>query len=414
MLSFLAACAGAVSAALQHVPLGKHIVNSGPKSRFLHNNGNGSDIPEGGSIWPTAIYWCFVQVGTPPQDFPVAIDSGSGDLDIAGKGCNGCTTAAPNNAYDPNASSTSAPATPRKFSNTYETCDLTNPTAPCTISGDRYSDMVSLAGFGPVSVELGSIQTQTSNFDQFREIDGVIGFTQGGKANVFSQLVDNGLVDDVWALCMFEGNTSNGTLTIGGVDESLASEPIIYVDDGNGWGFHTVNVVNIVVGASGDGVTEVSTAQWGGTKQQDDTPDPMTVPVSKEAILDTGTNVLLLPPHLLQEVQTAVCNATADNETCAAVWSGDCMDLTDDEVDAFPDIALELDGGLLLKMNSRDYLLRGSPLAEDASQYCIGIKDGGNYFIIGDTTMRHYYLVFDSANGKIGWGAVNKQTCGSH
>merc|ERR1712216_101045 len=88
------------------VPLSKHITLSPPRSRFLSTH-NGSSIPAGGAVWPTAIYWSTVQIGTPPKDFPVAIDSGSGDLDISGKGCVGCVHTAPNNAYDPKASSSS-------------------------------------------------------------------------------------------------------------------------------------------------------------------------------------------------------------------------------------------------------------------------------------------------------------------
>jgi hypothetical protein len=38
---------------------------------------------------------------------------------------------------------------------------------------------------------------------------------------------------------------------------------------------------------------------------------------------------------------------------------------------------------------------------------------GGSGFIIGDTTMRNYYLVFDLAKKRIGWGDVNKDQCGS-
>jgi len=59
-----------------------------------------------------------VQVGTPPQDYPVAIDSGSGDLDIGGKGCKGCVTTPPNNPYDASSSKTSSRAFPYVFSNT--------------------------------------------------------------------------------------------------------------------------------------------------------------------------------------------------------------------------------------------------------------------------------------------------------
>ena len=85
-----ALAASSAAATMRHVPLGKSVTTSGPRSRFLAR-GN-SSIPAYGAVWPTAIYWCFVQVGTPPRDFPAAIDSGSGDLDIAGAGCDGCAT----------------------------------------------------------------------------------------------------------------------------------------------------------------------------------------------------------------------------------------------------------------------------------------------------------------------------------
>lgn len=102
LLSASATTAAALDRSVRNVGLGKKTILSGPRSRFLgnQNNGggtNGSDIPVGGSVWPTAIYWCFVQIGTPPQDFPAAIDSGSGDLDVAGVNCDGCVTSFPNN-----------------------------------------------------------------------------------------------------------------------------------------------------------------------------------------------------------------------------------------------------------------------------------------------------------------------------
>ena len=188
-----------------------HRAPSGPRSRVHALLTNGSSIPAGGAVWPTAIYWCEVQVGTPPVSFPVCIDSGSGDLDISAKDCDGCPTAAPNMGYDHTASSTSKPGL-FPFSNSYQTCDLTNPTAVCTISGKTYTDQISLAGFGPVSVKLGAINKQTSNFDQFKVIGGVMGFTGGGNEDVFAQLVAAEKVPaNVWAMCMYEGSKSNGS-----------------------------------------------------------------------------------------------------------------------------------------------------------------------------------------------------------
>lgn len=336
-----------------------------------------------------------MEVGTPAKSFPVAIDSGSGDLDIGGLNCDGCITTPPNVAYDHSSSSTSSPVFPFKFSNTYQTCDLSDPTAPCTISGNLYKDQVSLAGLGPVQVTLGSIQRQTTNFDQFKEIDGVMGFTMGGKKNVFAQLVENGKCDNVWAMCMSEGSKSNGTITIGGVDERLAVDgKVPYVSD-VGLGFHSVRVNSLDLAGSVGASIEVGAS----------------------AILDTGTNVLLLPSKVMAQLKEAMCADTTLSQ-CATLWgSGACASLTPEEVEAYPVLSLQLSDEVTLKMNSTDYLLLGSPQAKSAGQYCLGIRDGGSAggsgFIIGDTTMRNYYLVFDLANKQIGWGDVNKDNCGS-
>jgi hypothetical protein len=358
--------------------------------RPLLQSGNGSNIPAGGDVWPVAIFWVFIQIGTPPQDFPVAIDSGSGDLDVSGKGCKGCVTTAPNRAYDPLASSSSQPVSPYSFSNSYQTCDLSDPVAVCTISGKLYSDKVSMAGLGPVSVDLGSILSQTSNFDQFKVIDGVMGFTGGGTKSVFGQLVKGQKCDDVWAICIHEGAKSNGTLTIGGADPQL-SGPVTYVPD-VGAGFHAVKVASFTVGNT-------------------------SIPLSgASGILDTGTNILLVPKTTRTALHKNMC-ANTSLVNCDALWTGKCVDLTDDQVNSYPELALVLSGSLSLRMSSRDYLLRGSPLAKAPTNYCLGIGDGGSAggsgFIIGDTTMRNYYLVFDQARRMIGWGDVNRDTCGN-
>lgn len=348
---------------------------------------------------PAAIWWTTAQVGTPPKDFPVAIDSGSGDLDISGKGCDGCVITPPNNQYDAKDSSTSRPHFPFTFSNSYQTCDLKDPTAVCTISGKLYSDDVSLAGLGPVKVTLGSIEKQTSNFDQFKLIDGVMGFTEGGPMNVFAQLVANNKCDNVWAMCMTEGTKSNGSITIGGVDPRLSSN-VSYVPD-SGYGFHAVEVDSI------------STTKMGVKKQRVEVQS--SVPVGASGILDTGTNILLVPGSVLSGLKSAICSDSSLAH-CEALFEDDCFTLTEAEVAAYPGLALNLKNGVSLHMSSKDYLLLGSPLAKAPSDYCLGIRNGGSAggsgFIIGDTTMRNYYLVFDLAEKKIGWGPVSDQ-CGS-
>ena len=269
-----------LKASFATVPLNKRLTLAPPRSRVAEqlssSLGNGSSIPADGSVWPTAIYWTYVEIGTPAVKFPVAIDSGSGDLDVSGANCEGCVTKHPNVAYDAAKSTTAKRAFPFAFSNSYQTCDLQDPTAVCTISGGLFTDQVSLAGFGPVEVTLGSIEKQTSNFDQFKEIDGVMGFTMGTKKNVFARLVAAGKIANVWSMCMRRGSVSNGTITIGGVDPRLSiNGKVDYVPD-SGHGFHSVEVASITLGGTAGGSAAAS------------------IQVGKSGILDTGTNELML------------------------------------------------------------------------------------------------------------------------
>ena len=221
-----------------------------------------------------------------------------------------------------------------------------------------------------------------------------MGFTSGGPENVFAQLVAGNKCDNVWAMCMYQGKKSNGTITIGGVDPLLSTD-MTYVPD-VGFSFHSVQVKSLTLGA---GINASSAS----------------IQVNEAAILDTGTNILLAPTKVMKALQAAMC-VDKTLASCNAFWSNTCVAITEAQVDAYPDLTMNLDG-VDLVMTSRDYLLKGSPVASSADQYCLGIRDGGSAggtgFIIGDTTMRNYYLVFDLAGKKIGWGKVNKDNCGS-
>ena len=76
-----------------------------------------------------------------------------------------------------------------------------------------------------------------------------MGFTMGSKENVFASLVADGKCDNIWALCINnDGLKSNGTITIGGVDERLSIDgKVNYVED-VGLGFHSVQVKSLTIG----------------------------------------------------------------------------------------------------------------------------------------------------------------------
>eukprot|EP00928_Gymnodinium_smaydae_P037413 TRINITY_DN25979_c0_g1_i1.p1 TRINITY_DN25979_c0_g1~~TRINITY_DN25979_c0_g1_i1.p1 ORF type:complete len:491 (-),score=43.41 TRINITY_DN25979_c0_g1_i1:115-1587(-) len=398
------------------LPLNRHSGHSSPSV---------TDVPAEGSVWPAAVYWTFIEVGTPPRQFPVVIDSGSPFLVISGKGCAGCITKSPNNGYDPSVSSSSRPSSQvlpmanqpgfleippdgrvgstSSFLYTYKTCDLLHPNAPCSIAGSLYREKVSLGGFGPVDMVVGQIMNQTSNIGQFGVVNGVMGILPPWKGltqqNFFARLVEEGMCEPVWSLCLNEGATSNGTLTLGGVDRRLADGPITYVKNtasisvgpplGKMW-MYGVNVAQLKVGSS-------------------------TIQVGYTAFLDSGTNILLLPTNLYQQMKRAMCSDVS-LAYCTSLWDNLCTHLTAKQIAAYPTLTIDLDG-VSLEMTGKDYLLLGSPVAKHPDQHCIGIRDGGpsalGGFLIGDTTMRNYYIIHDLKNMLIGWGKVNRAACGS-
>merc|ERR1712232_181500 len=222
------------------------------------------------------------------------------------------------------------------------------------------------------------------------------GYTQ---QNLFARLVDEGFCAPVWSLCFHEGSVSTGTLTIGGVDERLADGNITYVQ----------NTASIPVGPPVGKVwlygVHVSQLKVG----------TAIVEVGYTAFLDSGTNILLLPTDLHHHVRNSMC-ADESLTRCTDLWNNVCMHLSQKEIDAYPTIKMELDG-VTLEMHGTDYLLLGSPVATSSDQHCIGIRDGGKNslggFLIGDTTMRNYYVVHDIGHKLIGWGNVSKNMCGS-
>ena len=157
---------------------------------------------------------------------------------------------------------------------------------------------MSLAGIGPVTVTLGSIEKQTSNFDHPNGL-GSYGIYKGGKEDVFASLVAAGKCENVWAMCMYEGSKSNGTITIGGVDERLSVNGTVqYVAD-VGLGFHSVQVESLAL----DGKEDIQ--------------------VGEAAILDTGTNVLLAPTKVMNALQNQMCSDQSLTG-CKALWQNEC------------------------------------------------------------------------------------------
>lgn len=369
------------------------------------------NVPVEGDVYPVAIMWVYGAIGTPAKQFPIALDTGSFTLDIPMVGCTTCPQAAPNAFYDVSKSSTGAASCPDgcTFSNSYQTCDLSDPSAVCTISGNYYSDVISIGGLKPVPVVFGAINYQTPNFDQFKYICGVVGIApSGGNQDVFGTIYGAGEVDaDVYSMCFVSGSTSNGTFTMGGIDSRLYTGTIQYVPNGGGFGGYNLGVNNMLIGS-----TDVGPTFQG-----------------QSAILDSGTNVLLVTDEqyaAIKAVFMTQCQKTPLQGVCAGLVSngttlfdGTCYPISAEQEKAFPTLSFNIAGAsgstaLTLTMAPSQYLIYRYYYGDK----CLGIlptgsEFAGGLFIVGDTLMEKYLTVFDNTNNQIGWAPVNAQYCGS-
>eukprot|EP01051_Picozoa_sp_SAG22_P001135 SAG22_NODE_41_length_25488_cov_6.133719_10_plen_259_part_00 len=248
--------------------------------------------------------------------------------------------------------------------------------------------------------------------DQFKRVDGVLGLAGAGAGpgNVFELLYRGGFVEqDLFGMCLAAGNTSNGTFTIGGVDTRLYTGEIAWAPDVGGSGvgglagLYQQQLAGIAVG---------KTVLNGSAFQQ-------------VAILDSGTNVLLLPSPLWQPVAAAFrahCTLAHGQPSLKGLCGlrpgtkglldGGCVSMTDAEMAEFPTLRLGITAGGL-EMPPSSYLRRDDPRT-NPGQVCFGVRDTGDggYLIIGDTTMENYFVAFDRANKRIGW-AKRTDACGS-
>lgn len=141
------------------------------------------------------------------------------------------------------------------------------------------------------------------------------------------------------------------------------------------------------------------------------------------AILDSGTNVLLVPTPVFDSFRKAfkalcdagkklkgVCDVAPGSK---GLLDGGCQTMTEAEVAAFPQLTLGITKGGL-EMSPSKYLLPDDPRASAQGQLCLGIRDTGahGFFIVGDTTMSGYYVAFDREKSRIGW-AKRTSSCGS-
>ncbi|XP_028359014.1 chymosin-like [Phyllostomus discolor] len=303
-------------------------------------------------------YFGKIHIGTPPQAFTVVFDTGSSDLWVPSIYCKSeaCQS---HHRFDPSKSST--------FRDLGEPLSIQYGTG--SMEGVLGSDTVTVSGIVDPQQTVGLSTQEPGSVFTYSQFDGILGLAYPSLASqysvpVFDNMMDKHLVaQDLFSVYMSR-NGQGSMLTLGAIDPSYYTGSLHWVPITvqEYWQF-TVDSVTV------DGVV---VACDGGC----------------QAILDTGTSMLVGPSSDILNIQKAI-GAT---ENQFGMFDINCGSLS-----SMPTVVFEING--------RKYPLPPSAYTSQDEGVCSsGFEgdDSSEQWILGDVFIREYYSVFDRANNRVG------------
>lgn len=316
-------------------------------------------------------YLAKVQIGTPPRDFLILMDSGSADFWVGAEGCQsqaggGCGN---HNFLGPQSSS-SFQDTGAPFSVTYGTGK---------VSGNIVKDQVAIAGlplsahtFGVASVESVDFSADSTPFD------GLMGLAQSTLSEQqtptpVDSLADAGLIADAivsFKISRLADNKNDGEITFGGLDDTkFDSKTLVTVPNVNQQGFWEAALDAATVDGKDTGLT------------------------GRTAILDTGTTLLILPAADAQAVHKQIQGAKSDGQ------GGFTIPCT-----TKASVALTF-GGQQFTIDPRDIAFQpvnaNDPQGDCVSGITSGNAGGPNEWLVGDVFLKNAYFSTDTSKNTV-------------
>jgi len=303
--------------------------------------------------YSNAQYYGPVTIGTPPQTFNVIFDTGSSNLWIP-SGSNW----QPLNFHSKYKSTKSSTYVKNgtKFSIQYGSGAL---------SGFISQDTVNVGGVDCPKALFAEATSEPGLAFKIGKFDGIMGMAFQSIAVDGIQPAWYSAVGDAKLFGFYLGGTSGvgGEMTLGGTDTAHYTGEISYfpVSRAKYW---QISVDSFSVG----NLTKV------------------------EAILDTGTSLLVVPPAVMTAFGTKV---GATSIAGGKEWTIDCS-----KIPSLPSLDIMI-GGKAFPLEGKDYILQVS------GECLLGmtgmdLSREGLSLILGDIFLRKYYTVFDLGNTRVG------------
>ncbi|KAK8520623.1 hypothetical protein V6N12_004557 [Hibiscus sabdariffa] len=421
--------------------------------RLLQSSVGVVDFPVRGIYDPflVGLYYTKLQLGSPPRDFHVQIDTGSDVLWIGCHSCKGCPKSSglqiPIKLYDPGSSSTAS-----MVSCSEERCSyggVQSSAASCSSSSNRciytfqygdgsgtsgyyVSDMLhfntivqgSVASKATANIMFGCSTLQTGNLTtSTRAVDGIFGFGQQ-SLSVISQLSSQGMAPSTFSHCLKGSDGGGGILVLGEIVEpNMSYTPLV-----PSMPHYNLDLRSISVGGEVLSIDESVFA----------------TSLNQGTIVDSGTTLAYLADEAYDAFVDAIESVISETVQPVLSQGNQCYLITTSVNNIFPEVSLNFAGGASLVLNPDDYLILDnsmvSPLKlqtnldlsskdmalknlqfsclsfevasvalgflqDGAAVWCIGFQkmEGQSITILGDLVLKDKIFVYDLAKQRIGW-----------
>ncbi|KAM9763761.1 pregnancy-associated glycoprotein 1-like [Dama dama] len=306
------------------------------------------------------VYVGNITIGTPPQEFQVLFDTGSSDLWVYSVFCTSCLCSS-QSLFRHLESSTYQP-TNKTFSIEYNSGKMKGVVARDTV---RIGDLVSTDQQFGLSME-------QSGFEKI-PFDGILGLSYPnmsymGGIPIFDNLKNQGAISEpVFAFYLSKSKPEGSVVMFGGVDKSyyqgtLNWVPLIQADK---WCVHMdrISMNSSVIACNG----------------------------GCEAILDTGSSLILGPRRLISNILRLIGAMPQDSEhyvPCSVVNTLPSIDFTINGIN-YP---VPAQAYAIVDSDDDCYItFEENPLSTSTETW-----------ILGDVFLRQYFSVFDRGNDRIG------------
>jgi len=309
-------------------------------------------------------YWGTITLGTPPQQFKVIFDTGSGNLILPAKNCNmaGCN---PHRKYNPQESTSGAAVVNEKGESSTEISFGTG-----DISGDYYKDQFCIADGMCTEVRFVAATAQSPEPFSDTPFDGILGLgfkdlSMGEHFNIVDDLTDTSQLPQ-GMFTVFLTDDGGSEITFGGYRPEMLASDIVWatVTRESYW---QVGVEDITFDGSKTGLC--------GSK-------------GCQVAVDTGTSMLAGPTNLVDRLS----NRLGARDDCSNFAS-------------LPNIGFKI-GDRILNLSPDDYMDKSNGDCSFSLMSLDVPPPKGPLFIFGDPFLRRFATIYDRSGPRVGFAVA--------